>query len=299
MFAQFFGNYLLNKKAVTPEQLNEAMSKLKSTRLKLGTLAIHEGLMTAAEVDEIVYLQSREDKRFGELAIARNYLTDEQVEDLLHVQRPDYLLLGQNLVDMGVLTNQKFQDLLLDYQNEAEIYDMDIESQADFEQLIKKFMLVSEQPVSDEMITYLKLFLNDLVRFIGEDFTPMAPVPASEYPVNFAIRQKIRGDFNADTYIDMPRETAVAFASRFASMEFNEFNEYVQAAIEDFLNLHNGLFGVNISNLRSLEVSLDPPAAFEEDLIELNANSFVIPFNFTFGCIHLIVAFRRRAELEE
>ena len=66
MFAQFFGSYLLNNKAVTPEQLSEAISKLKQARMKLGTLAMHQGLMTAAEVDEVCYLQSREDKRFGD-----------------------------------------------------------------------------------------------------------------------------------------------------------------------------------------------------------------------------------------
>ena len=110
MFAQFFGSYLLNNKAVSNEDLLEAISRLKKARIKLGTLAMHRGFMTAKEIDEVCMMQSREDKRFGEIAIARDYLTDSQVEELLKAQNPDYLLLGQILVDMNVLTNAQLEE---------------------------------------------------------------------------------------------------------------------------------------------------------------------------------------------
>ena len=53
MFTQFFGNYLLNQRLVSPEQLTEALELQKTTRLKLGVLAINAGYMTAAQVDEV------------------------------------------------------------------------------------------------------------------------------------------------------------------------------------------------------------------------------------------------------
>jgi len=289
MFAQFFGSYLLNNKAVTPEQLSEAISKLKQARMKLGTLAMHQGLMTAAEVDEVCYLQSREDKRFGEIAIERDYLTGDQVEDLLRSQSPDYLLLGQSLVDMDIITNTNFQDLLLDYQKDTEIYDMDIEDQEQFDKLIRKFFLVTEKNINENVLVYMKLFFYNLVRFIGEDFTPMSPVPSSEYPVNYCVSQGIKGDVAGTAHIDMPKDVAISFASRYANMDFNSFDEYVKASVEDFLNLHNGLFGVNISNEYSKEIYLDPPKTEETDLIELDSNSYVIPFVYPFGTIHLII----------
>ena len=62
MYTQFFGNYLLSQGYVTQEQLFEAMQKQSSQRMKLGTLAMHAGLMTAAEVDQIVILQTHYDK---------------------------------------------------------------------------------------------------------------------------------------------------------------------------------------------------------------------------------------------
>lgn len=234
-------------------------------------------------------MQSREDKRFGEIAIARDYLTDSQVEELLKAQNPDYLLLGQILVDMNVLTNAQLEELFLKYQNETEIYDMDMESQANFDQLMKKFLLVSERQMPTELVDYLKLFFNNLLRFVGEDFMPMSPVPSSEFPVNYAVEQQISGDVKKKTFIDMSKETAVIFASRFAKMEFKEFDEYVKASIEDFLNLNNGLYGVNISNNYSKEIALNPPTVVDKDILELPKDSYVIPFAYPFGTIHLIL----------
>ena len=59
MFAQFFGSYLLNHNAVSPNELTAAIAMLADTHIKLGTLAMHMGYMTAAEVDEVCFLQTR------------------------------------------------------------------------------------------------------------------------------------------------------------------------------------------------------------------------------------------------
>ena len=123
MYAQFFGNYLLSHGVVTREQLLETMHRKSSTKIKLGTLAIHAGYMTANEVDRIVILQTHEDKRFGELAIHEGYLTEEEVTKLLAEQKPDFLLLGQALVDEGLINNQQLQELIIDYQSENELDD--------------------------------------------------------------------------------------------------------------------------------------------------------------------------------
>ena len=79
MYSQFFGSYLLRRDAITPEQLTHAISQLSAAHIKLGTLAMHKGYMVASEVDEVCFLQTREDRRFGEIAIERGYLTEDQV----------------------------------------------------------------------------------------------------------------------------------------------------------------------------------------------------------------------------
>ena len=47
--------------------------------------------------------------------------------------------------------------------------------------------------------------------------------------------------------------------------EFQEYDEYVQSSLEDFLNLQNGLFIVNISNDSNTELTLGVPEQKEGD----------------------------------
>lgn len=81
MYTQFFGNFLLSKSAVPADKLVDALERQSSSYLKLGTLAIHAGLLNASQVDAIICRQTHEDKKFGEIAIEggilqRNRLTN-------------------------------------------------------------------------------------------------------------------------------------------------------------------------------------------------------------------------------
>lgn len=292
MYSQLFGSFLLRKGAVTPEQLSDAIAKVSSTRIKLGTLAIHAGLMVASEVDEVCFLQTREDKRFGEIATERGYLTEEQVRDLLNAQAPDFLLLGQRLVEDGVMSNAELERFMLDYQTENEIYDMDlnVENKEKITKLIERFFMIAEVPVTEYSILYMELMFNNLVRFIGDDFTPLTPVPCEEYPMNYCVSQALHGKINCISRIDMTPEVAIEFASRYAKEDFTEFDEYVKASIEDFINLHNGLFIVNMSNQYSTELTLEPPSADTAEALSLPPASFLIPIVYPFGTIHLLTS---------
>ena len=63
MYAQFFGNYLLSKHIVTPEQLIQAIEEQHIRHIKVGLLAINAGLMTAEQVDKILLRQTEENKQ--------------------------------------------------------------------------------------------------------------------------------------------------------------------------------------------------------------------------------------------
>ena len=293
MYTQFLGNYLLQKGIVNQEQLFNAMSRISQTHIKLGTIAIHEGFMTAKEVDECLYVQTREDKRFGEIAVERGYLTDDQVNDLLTRQTPDFILLGQNLVEDGIFSYEELERILFDYKNETEIYDLslDVENEEAVHAIISNFFVLAEMPVNDENVMYLELMFNSLIRFVGEDFSPLTPMVLDEFPVTFGVSQRISSDREFLTHIDCDRETAIAFASRYAKEDFGDFDEYVVAALEDFLNLHNGLYIVNISNTLSKDISLAPPEITADGVL-YGANKCVdFPVAYPFGTIHLIICF--------
>lgn len=290
MYAQFFGNYLLSRGVVTKEQLIHAMQQKSSEHIKLGTLAIHAGYMTAGEVDQVIILQTHQDKRFGELAIREGYLTELQVAELLRSQNPDFLLLGQVLVEDGIIDNTQLQDLIIDYQSENEIYEFDYsdETRDTVNRLVEHFFVAAERSLSAYELSFLHLLFNNMIRFIGNDFTPVAPYLCPEYPTNFCVSQKLNGEFTIRTYIDMTETACIDFASRYVGETFYEFDEYVQSSVEDFLNLHNGLFSVNLSNDSSVELQLDPPVTETDELLSFEAETYLLPVIFPFGTINFI-----------
>lgn len=290
MYAQFFGNYLLSKNVVTKEQLIQAIQKKSTEKIKLGTLAIHAGYMTANEVDRVVIMQTHQDRRFGELAIQEGYLTEQQVSELLKTQSPDFLLLGQILVDDGILNHTQLQNLIIDYQSENELYDFNYtdETKENISRLVERFFVITERSLSKYEISFLNLLLNNLIRFIGDDFTLVAPSLCKEYPCNYCVSQKVFGNLNLKTYIDMPETTCIAFASRYVNDTFTEFDEYVQSSLEDFLNLHNGLFTVNVSNDYGIELQLDPPVVESAELLNFESETYMMPVIYPFGTVHLI-----------
>lgn len=291
MYAQFFGNYLLSRNAITTDQLVDAINAQRLAHMKLGTLALHAGYMTASEVDQIIIQQTHEDKLFGEIAIEDGYLSEAQVASLLQMQTPDFLLLGQILVEKGVLTNVDLENLMVDYKSENEIFELDMisEQKEKVSQLIRNFFTLTDREVPSHVIKYLNLLFNNLVRFIGEDFTPLNPSLCPEYATICCASQKLSGKFEAIAYLDMSQETAICFASRYVSDEFLSYDEYVQASLEDFLNLHNGLFNVNLSNDESIELTLEAPEILMDSVISNDSDTVLLPIIYPFGTINFLI----------
>lgn len=297
MYAQFFGNYLLSRSIVTTEQLIMAIKKLSTEHLKLGTLAIYAGYMSANDVDKLSAILHDEDKRFGELAIEQGYLSEAEVLHLLRSQSPDFLLIGQIFVDEGIISYQDLENLLVEYQSDNEMIDLDIsdEHKENMEQLIKNYFLSTEQAISSSSIDYVSLFFNNLIRFVGDDFTPLPPMPTEEYPICYCVSQQIRGSYSIKLYFDLDEETAIGFASRYAGDTYTEFDDYVKAAMEDFINLHNGLYNVNLSNDESIELELDPPTVETKELLifEDPSSTLLLPIIYPFGTMHFLIIFQK------
>lgn len=291
MYTQFFGNFLIANGYITQEQLFAAMQKQTNKHTKLGTLAMHAGYMTASEVDEIIIQQTHADRKFGEVAIEIGYLTNEQVISLLKTQSPDFLLLGQVLLDDGILTNREFEKILTDYRSQNELSDLDmlVEDQDAISKLFENFLIVSETPLPLKSRMYIELLFNNFVRFIGDDYSPLFIEEVHEFPLECCVKQEISGSYSIVSYLCMDEPTAVAFASSYVEDQFFEYDAYVKASLEDFLNLHNGLFIVNVSNDSSTELVIGPPEQVEAPLLSFEHTAYHIPVLYTFGTVHFLM----------
>lgn len=294
MYTQFFGNYLLSRNYVTKEQLFSAMQKQSNQHMRLGTLAISSGLMTASEVDELTEQQIQEDKKFGELAIELGYLTNEQVIDLLKCQSPDFLLLGQTLVDDGAITNSDLEIIISDYRSQNEMAEIDMyDTHENINRLFENYFIMAEAPVSKLGKMFLELLFNNFIRFVGEDFTPLSCEECSEFPVECCASQEVVGEYSVVSYLNMDKATAIEFASRYVGNHYEVYDEYVQASLEDFLNLHNGLFIVNCSNDHSMELTINSPLHYEDTIISFDSDTFYVPILYSFGTVHFIIQIKK------
>ncbi|MBR4224866.1 MAG: chemotaxis protein CheX [Oscillospiraceae bacterium] len=283
MFTQLFGNYLLNKGLVTSSQLSAALAAAKQTRAKLGVLAINAGYMDAAQVDEVHSEQQRVDKRFGDIAVDKGYLSAGQVEELLSKQGHAHLALGQALVDSGAMSNTSFADALSAYKSENSLTDVDFDDKTGnkVDELIAKLYSFGNDENSSMCTEYVSLLFKNLIRFIGDDFTPLAPEKIPSARVSYCAKQDMKAlGFSCTTAIDAAEQAFIAFASRFAGEQLTDVDEMTEAANLEFMNLHNGLFAVNLSNDEGREVSLLPPVALKNDTIDgpVYRISVVYPF---------------------
>lgn len=288
MLTQFFGNYLLQKKIITSTELIDGLKYKNTLTKKIGALAVSAGYMTPEEVEDVHTMQTSIDKRFAEIAVHMGYLTIPQAEELIETQKFGYILLGNALVELGYVSLNEIHKIIKDYEstyqlsysnllksNEDKIYDM-----------IQEFYHFPESESYNYTKEYVALLIKNLIRFIGNDYTLLDPkeISGNSDPL-FASIQSIQGVYNSSTAILATEETFVAFASRYVSEEFDENDDFVQASVSDFLNLHNGLFTVNLSNNYNVELSLTPPEVISLNLPN-SESSYIIPIKYPFGILY-------------
>lgn len=292
MFTQFFGSYLLNHNYITLDQLARALEHQKYTRLRMGVLAINAGYLTATQVDEVHAIQAKKDMRFGDIAIELGLLDKDQVDALLVFQRSGHLLLGQTLINHGVLSNDQFENALNGYMRENSITDMDFTFAQNEKILsvIKKYYHFSTYKSGDLYTDFVSLLFKNIIRFVGDDFTPLDPLTVPAIQTQLYAAQDITGEFNAFTAIEGDEEACFGLASRYANQEMNGDKALASDSVSEFLNLHNGLFTVNMSNDRELELELEPQVWNENDDLIFNGDAFCIPVKFPFGIVRFILS---------
>jgi len=290
MYTQFFGNYLLNNGYITSEQLIKALGCQQQGYVKLGFLAIHSGYMTSNQVEEVHICQTHDDKKFGEIAIEKGYLTEEQVDELLETQTPDYLLFSQTLEDLGYMDSATFEEAFNGYRKKYQLSKDDF-SHTENDKLLEVIYDhydISESTLSKYFIQYLSLLFNNIIRFIGKDFTPHMAQKLECMPEGHCAYQTILANRPITSYYSSDDNTLLSFASRYAQEEFPEIDEYVEASVEDFLNLHNGLFITTMSNEYKIEMTLEPPVTDRNFKLRSNADYYIIPITFSFGTVNFI-----------
>lgn len=168
MFGQLFGKHLVKKGILTEGEYRDAVAEHLGRRVKIGTIAIAEGLLTQEQVIEIHRQQRQFDKLFGDIAIENGFLTQEQVDKMLAKQGSPYLQFLEVLLETGKITISEMEQEFIAFQKENGFSDEDMQAlkKDDFERLVPIYAFSSKPYVTD----LATLVLRNINRFVTRDF---------------------------------------------------------------------------------------------------------------------------------
>lgn len=293
MLTQFFGNYLLEKHIINSDQLLSALRHKRSTHKKIGSMAVAAGYMTPEEVEDVHNMQTYTDGKFAELAVHMGYLTVSQADELIQAQQLGYLLLADSIIELNYCTPEVIAEAVADYEFDYQLsFTSVLVSDKDkAEEMVQHYYHFPETDVANPAKEYTSLLIKNLIRFIGSDFRLSGKIEKLPYlPDMQIISQNFTGDLNIQTALIGYQDFLIQFASRYAGEGFQNEDEYVDASLQDFLNLHNGIFSVNISNEYNIELDLQPTILeryhpSDEDISSVST-CYILPIEFTFGILY-------------
>ncbi|MGI6144850.1 MAG: hypothetical protein GX092_04850 [Clostridia bacterium] len=291
MFSQYFGNYLLNKNIVTTEQLKDVLNLQKSVHVKLGVLALNFGYMNSEQVQEVHQQQKKQDKRFGEIAVELGYLNEQQLLTLLSSQKQGHLQISQALIDKKYLTLSELENALESYKEDCQLTNEQLEllKQGNIDEIVPAFLNFDDPTRINIYNDYTALLLKNIVRLLDESpFLKKETLP-NKYSAEFLVCQEVQGKYNLFTSIAADQKTIIKLASKFANEQFTELDEMTKASISEFLNVHNGIFLVNMSN-QNIELQMQPQEIYQNINIEKSNGTYIIPIYLTEGKVYLIIS---------
>ena len=289
-----FGDYLLENNYITTSQFIECIQELNSDlKPSIEVAGIYSGLTTFEMLDTLMNKPEYPEMDIINIGIKYGFINAQYLNEYAKTKYPLFLSLAQILINKEYLNLHDFQSALVDYDSDSEIFEIEADDMLRASTDTKIDFLMQNITVSNEIITQLffRLMFNQLYNEIGHDFTVLDPFKCDEYPTNIMVSQDVIRDDRTYTFaIDMNDSALLGFAERFAGSRFDKVDDLSIASIEDFINLHNGVFNVNLSNDYGIEASLTPPTRHINDLFVPNGRTYMMPVVYPFGVINILIS---------
>ncbi|MGN0370652.1 MAG: response regulator [Butyrivibrio sp.] len=287
MFSQLFGNYLMEKGVIDKAGLKKMLQEQSEARVKMGTIAVAEKILTEQQAEEINHLQTQMDKRFGDIAVEKGYLTEQQVLGLLQKQGNSYMKLMQILTDSLNISVSVIDEHLLAFQKERGFTDAEMCAlkQDDIDSVVPVFAYASKPYVTD----MVGLVLRNITRFITTDYYIDRIKHVNNFSYSFISGQKVTGDHTI--YLAFASEKdddgILKLASAFSKEELTAVDSETADAISEFANINNGLFASELSE-KGVDIDMEPPFTYMNQTAE--GSAYVLPVHFFDSVVNIYIS---------
>lgn len=147
--------------------------------------------------------------------------------------------------------------------------------------------------MDDFTIQYIEKLLLDIILYVDTNITLGDITYSDYYHLDHEVSQEIKGVPSAYSALDGNAKVLVTFAESYSNLGIAEFDSLCREALLDFLNLHNGLFVVDLSEKNICELSLGVPKQSYDYIVEpkneLQGHITLIPITFFYGTITFIL----------
>lgn len=294
MVSSIVGNYLMEKGFLTGEQFRDILNEQQKVRVKLGLIAVAEGLMTQEEADRVNQLQAVMDRRFGDIAVEKGYLTEGQVNSLLKKQGNAYLAFAQAMENQQLMTIEQLEQILLDYrcENNFTASDMDALKSDDVDSILPLFLPVDSEAYYGIAGTAVRT----LMRLVDTGLYPdKAYIMQKTEDENGAL-QKVEGEKGFVSALGGKGNALQFTASVFGQEEFASVDEDALDAIGELLNCINGLYVSECKDGSSLELM---PPSFKTGIQGFESRKMlVLPIHIKNDCVDLMIAIGDEIEMK-
>ncbi|MCH5269986.1 MAG: chemotaxis protein CheX [Lachnospiraceae bacterium] len=269
MVEYILGNYLVETGKIKKEDLKKVIDRLDETRVKMGLLAVSEGMMTVEQAETVNKLQATLDKRFGDIAVEKGYLTEEQISNLLKKQGNAYLAFAQALVNENLLQMKELEDVMDGFQQKNSFSKSDMEDlrSDEPERIVPLFLPVEAMAYKD----IAGLIIRTLIRCVDRHAYMGKAVILKETAVQKAAFQTLT-DFTAP--VVGFKEIELGFVEGDGGLvdmttAFCKENEPLNEedaldAAGEFLNWVNGLYASSLSR-NGVDSELKPPVLVSDE----------------------------------
>lgn len=288
MFSQLFGHYLIDKRIITPDEYRATIENQLKVRVKLGTIAIAEGLLTEEQVDDINRLQMQQDKRFGDIAVEMGLLTDDQISALLAKQGNPYMQFVESITQSAGLSAGVIEKTLAVYQKENGFTDQDMEAlkNDDIDALIPVFAK-SDNPL---VTAIAGLVIKNVNRFITRDYYIGHISKAKSLSYHCLAGQRITGSgtYYAALAASADDEAFQLVAGRFSGVKAARGSADSFDGVCEFINVNDGLFASDQSENAGREFELEPVEAYQDQ--KVTGDFYILPIYIEEQPITLVIA---------
>ena len=287
MFCQLFGKYLQEKELINDFDYEQLIEGQMSVRVRLGTIAVMDGILTEEEVEQINQMQKSRDKRFGDVAVEMGLLTDDQVGELLAKQGNSYLQFVQLLMDMTDISKEKLEECLEEFRKKIGFTpeEMEVLKKDDLDELLPMFVYSSKPYIQD----IAGLLTRNITRFVSRDFYIEKARHETEYSYTHLACQELAGDASVFVGIAEAEEqgTFLQIAASFSGQDMDSVFEDAYDSVAEFINVTSGLLATALSK-NGVNIDMEPPLGFAGQTVK--GDFYVIPVVLQNRRLDLLIA---------